>query len=830
MPRDIPVGNGQMLVTFDQHYQIRDIYYPHVGQENHTGGSPCRFGVWSPLPDVDQSGGDRRKRRLYWTNQGWDIKLEYQAETMATKATLRHDVLQLQLDCSDVVDFHRCLLVRRMEVKNLTNETRTVHLFHHNNFEMYGTKVGDTACFDPQLRAVIHYRKNRYLMTTWFSDGEQRMDEYATGTAGFFNAEGTWRDAEDGRLGNNAIAQGAVDSTVMVRVELPPNETKIVYMVIGAGFSHDDLKELHHFLHVNGPQGVIDRTTAYWRLWLAASRLKFPEQAQHGPSDKVVDLFKRSLLVVRTQIDNNGAIIAANDTDIMQFARDTYSYLWPRDGALVAASLDDAGFPDVARQFYKFCAEIIDDGGYFLHKYNPDGSPASSWHPWVSLGNPQLPIQEDETALVLWALWRHYQQYRDIEFVRPLWMNLITKAADFLVRFRDPDTHLPLPSYDLWEERWGVHTFTVASVYGGLKAAWQFAICFGDTKRADAYGKAAEQLREAFCKHFWSEEHGRFLRRIVPLDHDRTARLMAEVLAGRSPDRDKQFAALNTQHHGNGNGNGNGRMHGSPFASRTHAGTNGNGNGHANGHANGSEHGYNNSDGNDHDATGSPLPVPPVPPVHEAPSHDHGNGHHQTGRLHEEDAVLAASTASTVEYELDPIIDSSMYAIFGFGLLSATDPRVDKTMRAIEARLWCKTNVGGVARYENDYYHRISDDIRNVAGNPWFICTLWLADWRIAKATSIDELREAMPILDWVANHALPSGVLAEQVHPYSNAPLSVSPLTWSHATVVSTLVAYLRKLEEMTTCPTCGQALKCLIGDQGESHKHARKEPAIAR
>ena len=800
MPRDIPVGNGQMLVTFDQHYQIRDIYYPHVGQENHTGGSPCRFGVWSPLPDSDQTGGDRRKRRLYWTNQGWDIKLNYVHETMATKAVLRHDVLQLELNCSDVVDFHRCLHVRRIEVKNLTSETRTVHLFHHNNFEMYGTKVGDTAYFDPQLRAVIHYRKNRYLMTTWFSDGEQRMDEYATGTAGFFNAEGTWRDAEDGRLGNNAIAQGAVDSTVMLRVELPPNETKVVYMVIGAGFSHDDLKELHHFLHVNGPQGVIDRTTAYWRLWLAATRLKFPEPEQHGPSEKVVDLFKRSLLVVRTQIDNNGAIIAANDTDIMQFSRDTYSYLWPRDGALVAASLDDAGFPDVARSFYKFCAEIIDDGGYFLHKYNPDGSPASSWHPWVSLGNPQLPIQEDETALVLWALWRHYQQYRDIEFVRPLWVNLITKAADFLVRFRDPDTHLPLPSYDLWEERWGVHAFTAASVYGGLKAAWQFAICFGDTKRADAYGKAAEQLREAFCKHFWSDEHGRFLRRIVPLDHDRTARLMAEVLAGRSPDRDKQFTALATPP---SKSNGNGRMHGSPFTSRTHASTTAN--------------------GTTLDATGTPLPVP-------SNTNANDTGHHTTGRLHEGEDLAAAASSSTVEYERDPIIDSSMYAIFGFGLLSATDPRVDKTMRAIEDRLWVKTNVGGIARYENDYYHRISDDIRNVAGNPWFICTLWLADWRIAKAHTIEELREALPILDWVANHALPSGVLAEQVHPYSNAPLSVSPLTWSHATVVSTSVAYLRKLEEMTMCPTCGQPLQCLIGEGDTKHVHAPKQPAIVR
>ena len=51
----------------------------------------------------------------------------------------------------------------------------------------------------------------------------------------------------------------------------------------------------------------------------------------------------RSLLVLRTQIDNGGAIVAANDSDIMQFSRDTYSYVWPRDGALVADSLDLAG-------------------------------------------------------------------------------------------------------------------------------------------------------------------------------------------------------------------------------------------------------------------------------------------------------------------------------------------------------------------------------------------------------------------------------------------------------------------------------------------------------
>ncbi len=103
----------------------------------------------------------------------------------------------------------------------------------------------------------------------------------------------------------------------------------------------------------------------------------------------------------------------------MQFSRDTYSYVWPRDGALVANALDMAGFPDIARWFYKFCSNVLTEEGYFYHKYNPDGSPASSWHPWVLKGNRAMPIQEDETALVVWALWRHYHRYRDIEFIRP---------------------------------------------------------------------------------------------------------------------------------------------------------------------------------------------------------------------------------------------------------------------------------------------------------------------------------------------------------------------------------------------------------------------------
>src|SRR5207237_2700883 len=49
-------------------------------------------------------------------------------------------------------------------------------------------------------------------------------------------------------------------------------------------------------------------------------------------------------------------------------------------------------------------------------------------------------------------------------------------------------------------------------------------------------------------------------------------------------------------------------------------------------------------------------------------------------------------------------------------------------------------------------------------------------------------------------------GVLAEQVNPYTTEPISVSPLTWSHATVVSTAIKYLEKLEQLQLCGSCNQ------------------------
>jgi len=104
-----------------------------------------------------------------------------------------------------------------------------------------------------------------------------------------------------------------------------------------------------------------------------------------------------------------------------------------------------------------------------------------------------------------------------------------------------------------------------------------------------------------------------------------------------------------------------------------------------------------------------------------------------------------------------------------------------------------------MARYENDYYHQVEKlDTTRVPGNPWFICTLWLARYRILRARTGAELSGGRDLIEWAAKRAFPSGVMAEQLHPYTGEPLSVSPLTWSHAAYVSAVRAYCERAERL--------------------------------
>jgi oligosaccharide amylase len=659
MPRDLPVGNGSLLVNVDHTGQIRDIFWPHVGQENHTSGRVCRLGVW-----VDD--------RFSWLeNNSWQRKLRYGKDSLITDSILKNKSLGLRLLLRDGVDFHENLLVRQITVENNANRDREIRLFFCHDFSLSGTTVGDSAYYEPSTEALFHYKGKRWFMIGlfrgWPGNWKFGLDQWAIGVKRINGLEGSWRDAEDGILSGNPVAQGRIDSVVACHLQVPAKGQASCWQTLAVGLDFRTVTKINQAVLRKGPLTYLERTAAYWRLWANKERETFSRL----PS-RLVTLYRRSLLILRTQIDNEGAILAANDHDIAQFNRDTYSYMWPRDGALVTATLIDAGYSELSRKFFDFCHRAITDQGFLLHKYTPDGSLASSWHAWYKNGKPQLPIQEDETALVLWALWQHFTRFRDIEFVKRHYRGLVIRAAEWICSYIDKDTGLPLPSWDLWEERYGVHSWTVAAVWAGLQAAANFAEAFGENELSMRYQRVAAAMKAGAQKYLYNQEEKRFVRSLL-VDDKRSAR------------------------------------------------------------------------------------------------------------------------------DMDMVMDSSLIGLWVFGLFEADDPLVVRTMEAMRHRLWIQSDVGGMARYENDYYHQVSDDTEKIPGNPWFICTLWLGQWFIAAATKTEDLQPALECIEWAANHTLESGVMAEQVHPHTNEPLSVSPLTWSHATYVNSIIQYNNKLAKLT-------------------------------
>src|SRR5579859_3843475 len=201
MPRDLPVGNGNLLITFDPQYQIRDIYFPYVGMEDHTEGDPCRFGVWA-------DGAFR------WTSDdGWTRTLQYARETLVTDVRLVSADLALELRCRDVVDFDRNVYLKEVTVTDTSGRSRAVRLFHHFDAHLYGNDVGDSAYYDPRTRGLVHYKARRYfLLNGMGGEGAGGLSSFAIGRKETGTSVGTWKDAEDGALSRNPVAQGSIDT------------------------------------------------------------------------------------------------------------------------------------------------------------------------------------------------------------------------------------------------------------------------------------------------------------------------------------------------------------------------------------------------------------------------------------------------------------------------------------------------------------------------------------------------------------------------------------------------------------------------------------------
>ncbi|MFO7807220.1 MAG: glycoside hydrolase family 15 protein [Candidatus Moraniibacteriota bacterium] len=650
MGRHLVLGNGNILICFDEKGRLRDFYYHYIGHENHIGdGCVHKIGIL-----VDG--------RFSWvSDEEWEISLDYQNKTMVSRVSAINQDLGVELNFKDAVYNEENILVRNILVKNLTDRDLQVKVFLHQQFRIYDTYQRDTAYFSPEDNTIVHYEGRRVFVVGAKTDFGS-FNDYSIGNYGIEGKAGTWKDAEDGLLENNPIEHGPVDSVIDFPFNLGAKKEHEIDYWICAAKSIEDGKKMHRMVLRKTPEHIIQTTGNFWKAWA--------NKSPHDTSSlgkKIDDLYRKSLLVIRTHTGNEGGIIASGDSGMLQYGKDTYAYVWPRDGAFIATSLNKAGYANITKRFFEFCNDVISKDGYFYHKYRSDKSVGSSWHPWVRNGQASLPIQEDETALVIWALWDYYQRTLDLEFIEKIYNSLIKKSGNFMCEYIDQETELPMSSYDLWEQKYGSSTFTSSAVCQALICAGEFAKLLGKKEDSDKYKKTASKIKSSIIKRLYNNDIDYFNKLLIK----------------------------------------------------------------------------------------------------------------------ESDEVYYDTTVDL----------SSFYGIFKFSVLDVDDDLLKKSYKTLQERLKCRTSVGGFIRYEKDDYHISGPDS---FGNPWFITTLWVAQYEIELAKNKKELSKVKEKLNWVVDNALETGILSEQLMDNSGKPVSATPLAWSHAEFVTTVVDFLEKKKKL--------------------------------
>jgi GH15 family glucan-1,4-alpha-glucosidase len=478
---------------------VHDLYYPHVGLENHAAAQHMRhrIGVW-----VDGA--------FSWLDDAsWSFDFKYDPHGLIGHITAHHERLQVTLVFTDCVDSEWNVFLRNIQVINGKNQPREIRLFLHQMLLISNSLNRDTAQYLPDQRAILHYKGHRAFVAGGKDSNGQPFNQFSIGLFGIEGHEGVYKDAEDGTLSGNVVEFGQVDSVFGFKLDLAALESTRVYYWLSVAATQHEAIMTHTLLQKMDVEERFAHTVHYWSRWLAPAE----KRIAHLPKEWQAP-FRNSLLLVKAAIDHRGGVVASTDTTMLNYLRDSYSYCWPRDGGFALLPLVRLGYKIELKNYFAFCRQGLNPEGFLHHKYQADGAIGSSWHPYIYQQRVIPPIQEDETAIVVWLFTEYMRLNHDRKVFDEFYTSMIVPMCNFMTSYIDPQTKLPHASYDLWEQKFLTSTYTVALVYAALSKAADLAAKY--KKHADAvrWQTVADEIKMAtqhllyrptigyFCKGF----------------------------------------------------------------------------------------------------------------------------------------------------------------------------------------------------------------------------------------------------------------------------------------------------------------------------------------
>lgn len=473
---DAIIGNSSMLACLTRNGELTRLFWPHIDYPQHF--EKMATGIFYT---------GQKNSTSWFYEDNWRHSQYYVEDTNILKTVCEDNGRGLKVEQTDFVLMNKDIMVRRYIIENIgANEVDL-------GFVQYSSTVSTTpelrsTLFDFNVDAMIHYRHNYYISIS--SDTE--VLQFQLGNNAFDSARYTELNGYDS-IG--MMKDGALSFNIG---KIAPGDKKIFNLYICASHTLKGVKQLVRVCRQMNINEEYENTRKYW--------LDFLKNTNHlATGDKSIDdLYKRSLLVFKLMADEQtGGLLASAEMD-EEFTRcGRYAYCWGRDAAFITSALDAAGLTEAVDQFYQWAVMTQDDDGSWQQRYHMDGNLAPSWG-----------LQVDETGALIWGMLKHYEVTGSMNFLKSMWGS-IEKGVEFLIRFIDNDTGLPAPSYDLWEERIGEHTYSSAAVYGGIKAGAQMAKILGaPVEIIEKWEKSASDMKTSIEKNLWKDEADRFIRSV----------------------------------------------------------------------------------------------------------------------------------------------------------------------------------------------------------------------------------------------------------------------------------------------------------------------------
>ncbi|MEW6055111.1 MAG: glycoside hydrolase family 15 protein [Bdellovibrionota bacterium] len=486
-PGEVLLGNGRLLTVLDGFGEIDQLFSPHIDALQGRLSS-FRTHVLIPhpsgsSPEMIVVGPDAFDIRLHLMNGGQILKTEYHHKSRPLKLirTLAiHPVDACLLDSWQVLGESAGLI--------------------HSSVPWMGTATaGHCSLYHPIFNGLVHHRGRRWLAIVgrktahWVRVGHLPESDRRR----MWDGEKVWVPVGAGDLhgypgqpvvmGWDHVVQGPATFGALAMPPVNAGEC-IDFFIVGA----ESEASLHTLLQrtrlIETPRFVNMVERFSMRNLDPAMPLLSKIQNPH-----VQSLAQRSIeVLLALQDGETGALIAAAEADPHSRVSGGYGYSWPRDGAYLASALGAYGYRDRVEKYFEFLKNTQDlSTGAWFQRYLATGHAGPSW------GR----IQIDEPATVIGAAWMHYRNTQDLYWLERIWPT-IKLGLNFLEEFHGEKYPMGQDSHDLWEERMGVHAYSLAAVIAAFMAGAYMAGELANRSLQQHYHSIATRLNRLLRENF----------------------------------------------------------------------------------------------------------------------------------------------------------------------------------------------------------------------------------------------------------------------------------------------------------------------------------------